>query len=86
MGAEGVEIHNPTGIKFSKNDPPIAGHINASAIFVFSFERVVVQKRVEFVLEKEFQSITKGNLGFARGLFEVFDESRGVINPHFSAR
>ena len=86
MGAEGVEVDHLAGIKFTKNGPPVTGDIDASTIFIFSFEGMVIQKGVKFVLKKEFQPITKGNLDFARRLLKLPDKFMGVINFHFFAQ
>ena len=86
VSAEGVEVDHFAGIKFPKNGPPITCDIDASTIFIFSFEGMVIQKGVKFVLKKEFQSITKGNLDFARRLLKLPDKFMGVINFHFFAQ
>jgi hypothetical protein len=42
VSTESVEIYHFAGIQFPKDRSPVAGDINTTAVFVFSFERMVV--------------------------------------------
>ena len=74
MSAEGIEIYHLAGIKFTKNGPPVTGDIDASAIFVFSAERVVIQEGMKFVLKENPEPLVKRFSNFVWGSVVLLTE------------
>ena len=81
VSAEGDEI-NGIGIYFFIHRTEISGNINTVALFIFSVERVIIEKRVKGIFPKNLNSLVCFSLVCVPKFPVSFVEVSMKNNPH----